>query len=138
MDGKEVFILGSGFSKAIHNDMPLLNEITKLVTEEIEKENSIFKNIYEEYVKNRDIGNFEDILTYLYQDFPWKSEEERHLLYSLYIRLAEIVTEVIKRKQDTSVREELLAKEHTKKFLNYLHTTKANVISPGGVKRSRA
>jgi len=129
MQGKEVFILGSGFSKAIHYDMPLLNDLTSFVTEKIEKESSVFKNIYEKYIKGRNIGNFEEILTYLYQDFPWKSEEERHLLYSLYIRLAEIVTEVIKRKQDTSVREELLAKEHTKKFLNYLHTTKVNVIS---------
>lgn len=129
MERKEVFILGSGFSRAIHEDMPLLNELTSLVIRRIEKENGIFKNIYGEYLKNRDIGNFEEILTYLYQDFPWKSEEEKHLLYSLYIRLAKIVTEVIKEKQDTSVEKELLAKEHIKKFLNYLNDTKANVIS---------
>jgi len=129
MDRKEVFILGSGFSRAIHNDMPLLNGLTKLVVEKIEQEDSISKNIYEEYIKNRNIGNFEEIITYLYQDFPWKSEEEKHLLYSLYIRLAEIVTEVIKEKQETLAKEELLAKEHIKKFLNYLNTTKANVIS---------
>lgn len=129
MERKEVFILGSGFSKAIHNDMPLLNELTDLVIGRIEEEDSIFKNIYEEYVKNRSIGNFEEILTYIYQDFPWKSEEEKHLLYSLYIRLAKIVTEVIEEKQETSVEKELLAKEYIKKFLNYLNDTKANVIS---------
>jgi len=129
MERKEVFILGSGFSKAIHNDMPLLNDLTELVAKKIEEEDSIFKNIYEEYVKNRSIGNFEEILTYIYQDFPWKSEEEKHLLYSLYIRLAKIVTEVIKEKQENSVRKELHAKEYIKKFLNYLNDTKANVIS---------
>jgi len=129
MDEKEVFVLGSGFSRAIHKDMPLLNDLTSLVTEKIEKENSVFKNIYEEHVKNRDIGNFEEILTYLYQDFPWKSEKERHLLYSLYICLTEIVTDVIKEKQETSVKERLLTKQHIKKFLNYLNDTKANVIS---------
>ena len=129
MEKKEVFILGSGFSKAIHNDMPLLNDLTELVANKIEEEDSIFENIYEEYVKNRSIGNFEEILTYIYQDFPWKSEEEKHLLYSLYIRLAKIVTEVIKEKQETSVEKELLAKEYIKKFLNYLNDTKANVIS---------
>jgi len=129
MERKEVFILGSGFSRAIHNDMPLLNGLTKLVVEKIEQEDSISKNIYEEYIKNRNIGNFEEIITYLYQDFPWKSEEEKHLLYSLYIRLAKIVTEVIKEKQETSVKKELLAKEYIKKFLNYLNDTKANVIS---------
>ncbi len=129
MERKEVFILGSGFSRAIHKDMPLLNGLTKLVVEKIEKEDSIFKNIYRKYIKNRDIGNFEEILTYLYQDFPWKSEEEKHLLYSLYIHLAEIVTEVIKEKQETSVKKELLDKEYIKKFLNYLNDTKANVIS---------
>lgn len=129
MDRKEVFILGSGFSKAIHKDTPLLNDLTNLVTEKIEKENSIFKNIYEEYVKNRNIGNFEEILTYLYQDFPWKSEKEKHLLYSLYIRLAEVAVDVIKEKQETSAKKELLAKEHVKKFLDYLNATKANVIS---------
>jgi len=75
--------------------MPLLNDLTSLVKEKIEKGDSIFKNIYEEHVKNRDIGNFDEILTYLYQDFPWKSEKERHLLYSLYIRLAETVTDVM-------------------------------------------
>ncbi len=129
MERKEVFILGSGFSHAIHKDMPLLNDLTELVVKKIEKENGIFKNIYERYMKNRDIGNFEEILTYLYQDFPWKSGEEKHLLYSLYIRLAKIVTEVIKEKQDTAVKKELLAKEYIKKFLNYLNDTKANVIS---------
>ncbi len=129
MERKEVFILGSGFSRAIHEDMPLLNDLTKLVAKKIEKENGIFRNIYERYMKNRNIGNFEEILTYLYQDFPWKSEEEKHLLYSLYIRLAKIVTEVIEEKQDTSVEKELLAKEYIKKFLNYLNDTKANVIS---------
>lgn len=129
MENKEVFILGSGFSRAIHKDMPLLNGLTSLVIGRIEGEDSIFRNIYERYMKNRNIGNFEEILTYLYQDFPWKSEEEKHLLYSLYIRLAKIVTEVIKEKQDTSVEKELLAKEYIKKFLNYLNDTKANVIS---------
>lgn len=129
MERKEVFILGSGFSRAIHKDMPLLNGLTSLVIGRIEGEDSIFRNIYERYMKNRNIGNFEEILTYLYQDFPWKSEEEKHLLYSLYIRLAKIVTELIKEKQDTSVEKELLAKEYIKKFLNYLNDTKANVIS---------
>ena len=129
MDRKEVFILGSGFSRAIHKDMPLLNNLTELVAKKIEEEDSIFKNIYEEYIKNRNIGNFEEIITYLYQDFTWKSEKERHLLYSLYIRLAEIAVDVIKGKQETSVKEELFAQEHVKKFLNYLHITKANVIS---------
>jgi len=109
--------------------MPLLNNLTELVAKKIEEEDSIFKNIYEEYIKNRNIGNFEEIITYLYQDFPWKSEKERHLLYSLYIRLAEIAVDVIKGKQETSVKEELFAQEHVKKFLNYLHITKANVIS---------
>ena len=129
MERKEVFILGSGFSRAIHKDMPLLNGLTSLVIGRIQGEDSIFRNIYERYMKNRNIGNFEEILTYLYQDFPWKSEEEKHLLYSLYIRLAKIVTEVIKEKQDTSVEKELFAKEYIKKFLNYLNDTKANVIS---------
>ena len=129
MERKEVFILGSGFSRAIHKDMPLLNELTDLVIGRIEAEDGIFKNIYERYMKNRNIGNFEEIITYLYQDFPWKSEEEKHLLYSLYIRLAKIVTEVIKEKQETFAKEELLAKEHIKKFLNYLNVTKTNVIS---------
>jgi len=129
MDKKEVFILGSGFSRAIHKDMPLLNNLTELVAKKIEEEDSIFKNIYEEYVKNRSIGNFEEILTYIYQDFPWKSEEERHLLYSLYIRLAEIAVDVIKERQETSGKKELFAQKHVKKFLNYLHITKTNVIS---------
>ena len=129
MERKEVFILGSGFSREIHKDMPLLNELTGLVIGRIEAEDGIFRNIYERYMKNRNIGNFEEILTYLYQDFPWKSEEEKHLLYSLYIRLAKIATEVIKEKQDTAVKKELLAKEYIKKFLNYLNDTKANVIS---------
>jgi len=129
MERKEVFILGSGFSRAIHKDMPLLNGLTSLVIGRIEGEDSIFRNIYERYMKNRNIGNFEEIITYLYQDFPWKAEEEKHLLYSLYIRLAKIVTEVIQERQETFAKEELLGKDHIKKFLNYLNVTKANVIS---------
>jgi len=128
---EEAFILGSGFSKELFEDMPLLNELTESVLKEIEREGdrSLFKKIYDKYIKNKNIGNFEDILTYLYQNFPWKSEEEYHLLYSLYIHISEILVNVFKKVQNKINYNFLFKRKHITNFLKYLHISKANVIT---------
>lgn len=106
---KEVFILGSGFSKAVFSRMPLLNDLSMEVARQLSNEKPIWKRVYDELVKfgRSSYGdrkaiepiNFEELLTFLYQDFPWKSEEDAHLSRSLYLRVVEIATEVIKKYQ---------------------------------------
>ena len=125
----EVFILGSGFSKELFSGMPLLNELTVKITDTIDKDNSIFNNIYKNYIKNINILNFEDILTYLYQEFPWKSEKDYHLLYSLYVHISELLVKVFRDIQSGIDYKTLLNRSYISNFLLYLHHTQTTVIS---------
>lgn len=85
----DVFIFGSGFSNAITNSaFPTLSNLTSETLKLIEEDKEVnedLKNLLKNFIKENDILNFEDLLTLLYQDFPWKKSEETSMLYSLYI-----------------------------------------------------
>jgi hypothetical protein len=102
MIGKDLFILGAGFSKAFYNEMPLMedlnSEIYKKILEKGREEDKVLKVLYEEYIKRR-FTDFEEILTYLYQELPWKSETEKHLNKGLYYRITELLVELLSKKQ---------------------------------------
>lgn len=119
---KEVFILGSGFSKAIIDEMPLLNQLSI----EIEKklfENSLIKDeykfIYKKFIKNKGFNNFEDILTYLYQNFSWKNDEEYFLLKSLFFYITNLLVDLFLEKEET-FKAKLIMKEENRYELNLL------------------
>ena len=135
----EVFILGSGFSKAIHKEMPLLNDLTDAVLESLKKGPPVWKRIYDEiltfgrlmYVqsaKSSQALNFEELLTFLYQDFPWKSDEAKYLSRGLYFHVVEVASEVIKKRQRTLSKNKL-SQSDIKNFLWYLHFNESKVIT---------
>ncbi len=124
----EVFILGSGFSKAVNKEMPLLNGLTEDVDLWFSKNKYKVKYYYDIYMKNiKSVGisNFEDILTFLYQDFPWKTDEEKHLLLALFIFISNLLEKILIKKQSETLENEI----DTKKFLKYLHYNNSKVIT---------
>lgn len=79
------FFLGAGFSKAIDDSYPLMNELSEIL---FGRENSKFP-----YIKNlpnsiaNNVDNFEKILTYLSTDFPWKTDYEKLTDKAEFVRL---------------------------------------------------
>lgn len=141
--GKEKIacILGTGFSKAIYNEMPLLLELDKTVVEKINDSsrqgyNEEYKIIYEKYIIKKNIYNFEDILTYIYSNLPWKTEEEYNLLKALYYYISNILVEIFLEKGSKyreMLKRSIVDKEEDLKvisnFIYYLHSQEANVIT---------
>ncbi len=90
----KVFVFGAGFSKDIAN-YPTLEELTEEVLEIIEDEsnvNSEAKEIAEFIIKRVPSGiknNIEHTLTYLYQEFPWRTEKENLAFKSAYQLIVE-------------------------------------------------
>ena len=143
----DVFILGSGFSRAISgNNIPTLNGLTKGL-EDMIKDNAEkpFSNLILEWIEKIGHDNFEDLLTFLYQDFPWKTSQESHLQYSLYEYLSKLIAKYIENcqaKASTIKNKKAIEKIHPdediplefldpnlKKFICRLHSKKANLIT---------
>lgn len=97
----DVFILGAGFSKAISEEaLPTLDKLTEDILNKVEESGEkSYIEILNAYVKKYNIDNIEDILTLLYQDFPWKPEEENSLLYSLYVFISKTIALYIEEKE---------------------------------------
>jgi len=83
----DVFILGAGFSKAVHSSVPLLDELTNIVRERLGP------SLPEWLLK---IGNnVEDWLTYLSQPQPWLTENDSLVNRALFLRLTEAIDQAI-------------------------------------------
>ncbi len=124
----EVFILGAGLSKAINTNMPLLNDLSNDINTWFTNNKyrvKFYYDIYEQYIKSSGITNFEDILTFLYQDFPWKTDEEKHILSALFIFISNLLREILLRKQSNILNNE----DVLIKFLNYLHYNNSKLIT---------
>ena len=129
MSDKEVFILGSGFSKAIKNGMPLLSELNKRIEEKIisSKKENIYKKLYSDFIISNHFSNFEEILTFLYQDYPWKSDEDKNLSSALYIYLVNIMTKIF---ENEEIEFKIPNKNNAiKDFIRYLILNNSHVIT---------
>ncbi|TET07214.1 MAG: hypothetical protein E3J83_05255 [Candidatus Atribacteria bacterium] len=138
LNTNEVFILGTGFSKAIYKEMPLINELSIEIEKKLYQKKKIipeFVNIYDKYISRQNFKNFEDILTYLYQNFPWKNLDEYYLLRSLFYYITNLLVEIFLEKEEEF--KVLLLKKNDKdnnlkllkRFINYLNFTNSNIIT---------
>ncbi len=137
---KIVCILGTGFSKAIYNKIPLLKELAEKVSEKINDcERKGYKKeyeiIYDKYISKKRFSNFEDILTYIYSNIPWKTEENYNLLKGLYFHILDILVDIFT-ELDTEFRESLENEvvnikdiQTISNFIYYLHSVNANVVT---------
>lgn len=131
MKKNELFLLGTGFSKFIDRKMPLLNDLTTVIEEKIKNNGEkIYQDIYDDLIsKWIHEHNFEQILTFLYQDFPWKSSEESNLSKSLYFYITKLIDKIIKEIQRGISKDDLIKRIELKKFMNYLHVSEASIIT---------
>lgn len=78
---QKVFFLGAGFSKAVNNNYPLMDDLTDKVLSRLEKK-SVREHLNE--IPPQVKKNIESLLTYLSTDFPWKTDTTRYSNKALY------------------------------------------------------
>ena len=78
----DVFILGAGFSKAIHPEMFLTKELTEKLLSTLDGK---VRSEIEEYFSFLPRSDFESWLTYLSQPQPWLSESQNSRNHALFL-----------------------------------------------------
>lgn len=123
----EIFILGSGFSKAINENMPLTNNLKNDIEAKIKTSNTYFNwEIYNSLIENKNISDFEEIISLLFQNFPWKSDEEQNNYYSIFLTFSKFLSIIIKEKQETN---NYKTNPILKKFIDYIKKNKSIIIT---------
>ncbi|MDQ6850300.1 MAG: SIR2 family protein [Actinomycetota bacterium] len=79
----EVYVLGAGFSKAVHHRMPLLADLSVAVSEQLTDEMPTLPRAIG--------GDLETALTYLGASQPWQGEVEALRNRALYLRITEVL-----------------------------------------------
>jgi hypothetical protein len=84
----DVFLLGAGFSRAIGEEMPLLDDLGRLVWGRVDvPDKKSFLGMFG--------NNLEMVLTYLSQSHPWLSEQENLRNRALFLDLSSTVRDVL-------------------------------------------
>jgi len=147
----DVFLLGAGFSKAIHETMPLLTQLrdearTTLMRQGYTLESWAVKpySSFGGQMGDRmgmlkgnlrtdlhepigDRGNFELYLSYLSQDQPWLTEAENHRNRSEFLTYSEVIGQVLLDAQNQALQEPLPA--WLRDLLMKWHQSRAVVIT---------
>lgn len=88
---QKVFFLGAGFSKAVNDNYPLMDDLTEKVLSRLEKE-SVREHLNE--IPPQVKQNIESLLTYLSTDFPWKTETTKYANLALYSSIIKILSDI--------------------------------------------
>ena len=117
---KDVFILGAGFSKAIHKKMPTLNELSKRIITNLKKDVQIPRLL------NELEPNIELWITYLSQGQPWLTDSEN--LYNQHLAglIREQIADIIGNAQTDA---ESQSPEWLKRLIKSWHQQQATVIT---------
>ena len=89
----DVFILGAGFSKAIHPEMFLTKELTEKLLSTLDGK---VRSEIEEYFSFLPRSDFESWLTYLSQPQPWLSESQNSRNHALFLDISGKIGEVLR------------------------------------------
>lgn len=136
-----VFLIGSGFSKDLAN-FPTLTELSLEVNKYLEPPNpqvidlpnstewreTLLRLYKASGVPHSITQNIEELLSFLYQDYPWRSEEESHLAKASYYQVVRGIENVLVSHEETNFQ---MAASHPtfKKLIDYWHANGSTVIS---------
>lgn len=128
----KLFILGTGFSKAVSEEMgtgsviPTMKELgdhVKSVISRLPGQPEIYKKLVS------GTNNVEELLTYLYDESPWKSPSETHLHKSAFLVLSTIIADYINECEEKVLEVGSEPPEWCIDFLLYLHEKKPTVAT---------
>jgi hypothetical protein len=122
---KRLFILGSGFSKAVSEKMPVVKQLTKDLEEEIERNSQLNLLNNQRYQHLR--HDLELLLTYLSQEHPWKTPAEFHEDRALFLRISEWLAQRITECEASAFKE--VIPEWPMNLVRWLNKTRTSVIT---------
>jgi hypothetical protein len=122
----KLFVLGTGFSKAVSDRMPTMEDLDLYIRNRMQELPGDHR-VYERLVSSP--MNIEELLTYLYQEMPWKTTAQAHSDQAAFLTISELIVEYI-----TECEKEVYLNEEeipvwVKDFASYLHKEKATVAS---------
>ena len=118
----DVFILGAGFSKAIHSKMPTLKELSHEVINRLHRLDFTIPTPLNEMEKNIELW-----ITYLSQRQPWLTEYDNDYNRSLAGRIRNLIFEVIDER--TSLASKSITPAWLSELIETWHHKQATVIS---------
>lgn len=119
---EETFILGSGFSKAIHDRMPTLRELSRSVRER-------FGGGWDPRWGKDLERNVELLLTYLGSNHPWENPSERHFHRGAFFQVRDLVVDLIEEAQSYVVKSMSEPPAWLWDLIDYWHETRPRVIT---------
>lgn len=118
---KPVFIIGSGFSKAFSSSyMPTLGELGEAICNQSPRARTTA--LYASLA--RDI---ERVLSYLAQDMPWKTQQEKHEDFGEFLGLTQFIRDYLVERERAAFQSEI--PDWARQFVNFLHKAQAPVLS---------
>jgi len=88
---KRVFFLGAGFSRAMDNSYPLMNDLSKNVHDSIAANKDGLGEHYRDSIAPEIKDSIETLLTYLSSDYPFKSDTRQSMNLALYKEIVKII-----------------------------------------------
>lgn len=130
MKSRIAFILGSGFSKDMA-EYPVLRELSAKIKEFMMRNdncNRHLRNFLFEAVPSKIFDNIEHLMTYLFQDFPWRNNEDKHLAKAAYFEVSKAVSTFfndLEQEKKTKV----LGNSDGKELIHYWHKWESSIIT---------
>jgi len=123
---KRLLILGSGFSKAVSEKMPVVRKLADELKKEIKRDDTELKALNDPQYKHL-LNDPELLLTYLSQDQPWKKPDETHGDRALFLRVSKWLAKYIEECEDLAFKSDI--PKHIVDLAQWLHKTKTPVIT---------
>lgn len=120
---RRVYFLGAGFSKALNPLYPTLAELSQIVGRNLRlRHSSGAIRAHLDQLPAQLEADFEQLLSYLYSDWPWKTSGDRHLDMALYEALVYEIWNALSSIQLSSISE-----EH-REFIQFLRAIDDNSV----------
>lgn len=121
---RRVYFVGAGFSKALCSAYPVLTELSKSVTQNFcaRYASGAIREHYNQLPATV-VDDIEQLLSYLFSDWPWKSSVERDLDSALYKALTFEISKCL-----SAIATESLS-EHYQHLVNFLARKNNQVVS---------
>jgi len=122
---KRLLILGSGFSKAVSDKMPVVRELAQALQKQIKTDpelTALKKPQYQHLLNDPEM-----LLTYLAQDQPWKEPWEAPKEWALFLKISRWLAKYIADCEEQAFKNEI--PEWAKRLAKWLHETRTSVIT---------
>lgn len=128
-----VFFFGSGFSKSIINEYPILYELSNDIKKSFENDNSAIGKHYKDEIPKKFHNNIETLLSYLLIDLPYKKTDEKLIDKALYKniinKIANYFHNLNKKFIISSEKREIIERNNINRFAQYILKNKCSCIT---------